>query len=515
MNSEKATHNHTEDQATRSFESIQVADNNPVYTESSVDAEKFSQDEAVIGVLDPEMEKKICRKLDIRILPFICVLYLFNALDKGNISNAKTDGFDVDLGIHGNKWNILLCIFYIPFVLCAFPISLIIKRYNAANVIPILVFTFGSITLLSVTVFNFGSIVAVRWFLGMCESAFFPGIIYYLSTMYRRTEFAKRLALFYSFANVANAVSGLLAYGAFQINDGRLKGWQYLFIIDGSCTVVLAVISFFYLPRTIDEAKFFTQEEKDVANYRIATDSSSEATLKENFKMKDAFDLLKHPVSILWLVIEICVGVPINCINNWFPQIIQSMGKDKLQTNLFTVAPNMSGAIFCIVICTLSDVTKVRSYYIIFSFLITLIGFVLFGCIDVHKQSAVAYFSTFLMTAGGSSSSVLLSSWYTNNTPNANRRVVISSIGIPLTNVAGFIAIFIFRPQDQPKYIPALGTTAGFGGLGAILTGLTLLYMVKDNWSRNRKQGFSTTYKDVSTNDLSDGPSNPNFRWMY
>ena len=105
-------------------------------------------------------------------------MYLFNALDKGNISNAKTDGLDVDLNITGSRWNLMLSIFYIPFVLFAFPLSLLIKRYNPARVIPVLMFTFGSITLLAVSVFNFESLMAARWFLGLCELAFFPGLFF-------------------------------------------------------------------------------------------------------------------------------------------------------------------------------------------------------------------------------------------------------------------------------------------------------------------------------------------------
>ena len=83
------------------------------------------------GSVDHKLERRICRKLDFRILPLTAAMYLFNALDKGNISNAKTDGLDIDIGISGDRWNLMLSIFYIPFVLFAFPISLVIKKYNA------------------------------------------------------------------------------------------------------------------------------------------------------------------------------------------------------------------------------------------------------------------------------------------------------------------------------------------------------------------------------------------------
>ncbi|ODV84767.1 hypothetical protein CANARDRAFT_8342 [[Candida] arabinofermentans NRRL YB-2248] len=463
-------------------------------------------------VIDHALERRICRKLDFRILPLIAVMYLFNALDKGNISNAKTNHIDKDLGIEGQEWNNMLSIFYVPFVLGGFPLSLVIKKYNAANVIPCLMFTFGCITLLAVSVFNYGSLLAARFFLGLCESAFFPGIIYYLSTFYRRTELARRLSIFYSAANIANAFSGLLAFGVFQIDNSHLKGWQILFLIEGCLTVTISVFAFIYLPRSTATAKFLTEEERECAVYRIKTDSSASTGDSVNFR--DAVKVFKHPVAILWMLQEILIGVPLNSINNWFPQIVASLGKGTAMTNLYTVAPNVWGAVALIILCFSSDFVKMRSIFIMIGVGVTLIGFVVFGCIETKAHIGVAYFSCFLMTTGASSSSVLTSTWYNNNTPNENRRVVISAVGVPLANAAGLISTNIFRAKDAPKYVPALGITAGFGGAAILLVGCLASYMAFDNRRRNKAQGVNWTFKDVPTYLLAEGPSNPNYRWI-
>lgn len=463
--------------------------------------------------IDPHLEKKLCWKFDLRILPLLAIMYLFNALDKGNISNAKTDGLAEDLGIVGQQWNNMLSIFYVPFVLFAFPLALVIKRYNAANVIPILMFTFGAISMLEATTFNYGSLMTARWFLGICESAFFPGIIFYLSTFYRRHELARRLSIFYSAANIANAFSGLLSFGVFQIDSSKLHGWQILFLIEGAATVIIAVFAFLYLPRSADSAKFLSEEEKICARKRIELDSS--AVQAEKVSIRDAIKVFKHPVCIAWMFQEIFIGVPLNAINNWFPQIIGSLGKGTVMTNLYTVAPNVWGAVALIILCFCSDLTRVRSIFIVIGLIVTLIGFVVFGCIDTQSHIGVAYFSCFLMTTGASVSSVLTSTWYNNNTPNENRRVVISAVGVPLANAAGLIATNIFRPKDAPKYVPALGITAGFGGAGILMVLGILLFMIFDNRRRNKQQGVNHTYRDVPTAELYDGPSNPKYRWMY
>ncbi|CAR23185.1 KLTH0E03146p [Lachancea thermotolerans CBS 6340] len=473
--------------------------------------ETFSSEHNVL--FDASLEKSVCWKFDVRILPMIAVMYLFNALDKGNISNAKTDHIDKDLSIEGQQWNNMLSIFYIPFVLFAFPLSLVIKKYNAANVIPILMFIFGSISLLSATAFNYGSLMAARWFLGICESAFFSGIIYYLSTFYRRHELARRLSIFYAAANIANAFSGLLSFGVFQIKNSKLKGWQILFLIEGSLTVTFAVVAFLYLPRSPEKSHFLTGDEKECAKWRIEVDSSAKS--EERISFTDAVKVFKHPIAIAWMVQEILIGVPLNSINNWFPQIVQSLGKGTVQTNLYTVAPNVWGAIALIILSFSSDYARIRSVFIMIGVSVTLIGFVVFGCVDTKSHLGAAYFSCFLMTTGSSVSSVLTSTWYNNNTPNENRRVVISAVGVPLANAAGLISTNIFRPKDAPKYLPALGITAGFGGAAILLVAGILCYMIFDNHRRNKRQGIKLTYKDVPTSELAEGPSNPNYRWMY
>lgn len=131
---------------------------------------------------------------------------LFNALDKGNLGNAQTAGLSKDLNFEPGQYNLIIGIFFVPFVLAAPIVALIGKKYGPALVLPILMFNFGAMTLLTATAYNFGGIFALRWFLGMAESAFFPLVIYYLTTFYRRGELARRLAIFYAASNIVSAL---------------------------------------------------------------------------------------------------------------------------------------------------------------------------------------------------------------------------------------------------------------------------------------------------------------------
>lgn len=161
-----------------------------------------------------------------------------------------------------------------------------------------------------------------------------------------------------------------------------------------------------------------------------------------------------------------------------------------------------------------SDYTRKRFPFIALGFLFTFIGFIIYASIDVTSDLHVAYFACFMMTWGTSAPSVLLDVWYNNNIADENRRVVLTSVGVPLANLMGLVSSNIFLAQDAPVYVPALATTAAFGACGLLLTLILGAWMVIDNKKRDRKQGVHLKALDVSTESLKEGPAAPEYRWV-
>ncbi|KAK0388078.1 hypothetical protein NLU13_4322 [Sarocladium strictum] len=466
---------------------------------------------ATAQVIDHEAEKKLCWKFDIRLMPVLAIMYLFNALDKGNLGNAQTDGLSKDLNFKNGQYNLIVSIFFVPYVLFAPPFAMLAKKYNPARALPIMMFTFGSMTLCMAAVQNFHGVFALRWFLGMAEASFFPTVIYYLTTFYRRGELARRLALFYAASNIANAFAGLLSFGVFHIQS-HLPAWRYLFIIEGSLTVLFSFFAYWYLPLNAAKAKFLSEEEKALAFHRIQVDSSS--VVDEKFNFKEALQIFRFPSTYGWLLIEICLGVPLQGVSLFLPQIIQRLGYSTVKTNLYTVAPNVTGAAMLLILAFSSDYVKLRFPFIILGFCFTLIGFVIYATIDnVEANIQVAYYATFMMCWGTAAPSVLLSTWYNNNIAHEGRRVTLTSVGVPLANLMGLVASHLFRLEDAPKFEPALIGTACFGGCGALTTACLGFYMIWDNKRRDKKQGVKVKARDVPTSLLRDGPASDDFRW--
>lgn len=131
--------------------------------------------------IDPHIERRVVRKLDLHLLPLLALMYFLNSLDHSNMGNAKTDGLEKTLGLVSNQYNIALSLFYITYVLTGPLFGIIGKIYGPHIVLPWRTLSFGLVTLLFVAVRNFGGLCAVRVVLGLTESAFFPIVIYYLT----------------------------------------------------------------------------------------------------------------------------------------------------------------------------------------------------------------------------------------------------------------------------------------------------------------------------------------------
>lgn len=177
-------------------------------------------------------EKKILRKMDLRLLPMLALLYLLSFLDRGNIGNAKIEGLTETLSITGPQYNWCLTIFFFSYAAFEVPSNLLLKKLRPSFWLPTIMVAWGVVMTLMGIVQNYSGLLAARFFLGVTEAGLFPGVAYYISEWYCREESQFRQALFFSAASVAGAFSGLLAFGIAHMDGvGGLEGWRWIFIL--------------------------------------------------------------------------------------------------------------------------------------------------------------------------------------------------------------------------------------------------------------------------------------------
>lgn len=403
---------------------------------------------------DTAAEKRLVRKTDLLMMPGLALAYFTHTLDRANLGNAKTDGFEKDLGLVGNQFSLLLVLFYIPYGLFNIPWSILAKKYNPARIIPLAILSWGACTMASAAAKNFSGIMAARIIMGAIEAAYKPCEVYYLSLFYTRKEIAFRVSWIGQMGFIAGAVSGLISWSVFQW-QGRLKGWQYLFLIEGSITVVVATYLYIFAPRSPEKSRWYTDNEVKLAKYRLEQDSQDQ---DKEFRWDDAKKQLKHWPTWAFAFMALMYGVGVASSSNFLPTMIKRLTNKTTTANLYTVGPNLTASVFQVTICWLSDRYQQRATYACGTIVISLIAWILLGTLDLVHQPQVGYFLTYLITFSTFIPSNLVPVWIASNTPTTTGRAVSLGMNYMAMNLAGIVSSLIYREQDAPVYRPALIT---------------------------------------------------------
>ncbi|KAB8079437.1 major facilitator superfamily domain-containing protein [Aspergillus leporis] len=191
---------------------------------------------------------------------------------RGNIGNAATQGFAKDIGATSNDVNDAVSLFFVTFVIFR-PISAACGRLVGPKYwMPFLMGCWGLLTLSNAFIHGRGQLIAIRLLIGLFEAKFYPSVLFYLSTFYPRFDLATRIGIFYGQYSIAGAFSGAISYGIFHLK-GAVHNWHYLFIIEGSLTMFVALLALVLLPKHSGSAWFLTQAERQFAAERMRIDN--------------------------------------------------------------------------------------------------------------------------------------------------------------------------------------------------------------------------------------------------
>ncbi|KAF2091083.1 putative high-affinity nicotinic acid transporter [Saccharata proteae CBS 121410] len=460
---------------------------------------------------DEKAERKLVLKLDLTIMPLIFLMYFFNSIDRSNLGNAKTDGMDSDLNFTGNQYSILVMVFYIPFCGLCLPANLITRKYQPKWFLVAFMLCWGTMATLCSICKNFTQLTAIRILLGIFEAGFAPCSMFYMSTFFTRGELATRFAIWYTATVISGAFSGLISYGLFQLHSS-LHGWQLLFIVEGVLTVFLALVAAIVLPKNPWTCRWLTEDEKRLSVTRAKRDST--AAVGSEWDLREGLQPFKQWQVYAWAVIGVCYGTSGSAVGSFLPQIVALMGFSTLKTNLYTVAPNLVGAVILFAIARSSDRFRERSGHLIFALGITFVGWIILVSLNPAEHVPIAYFACFLLCGGAMTPTVLFHSWHASNMHTENGRIYVMSFLTGAANAGGIIASLTFRNQDAPRYIPFLATAAAIEGVGMLLILALRFWMVLDNRRRDKAMGVKLVSKDVKLSELTGGTNDVRWRWF-
>ncbi|KAJ6781399.1 hypothetical protein PWT90_02236 [Aphanocladium album] len=462
---------------------------------------------------DPKLERRLRWKIDLYVVPTVALLYLFCFIDRANLGNAKIAGMDRDLGMKGYQYNMIISIFYISYILFEIPSNILCKWMGPGWFIPLVTVLFGVASVGTAFVDTVPQAAGVRFLLGIFEAGMMPGVAYYLSRWYRRSELSFRLSLYIVMAPLAGAFGGLLATAILKLKSfGSLESWRMIFAIEGIITIGLGILAFFTLTDRPETAIWLSPEEKKLAIARIRSERIGSTQVLDRIDVKKMKRGIFNPVTLSTAFVFLLNNITVQGLAFFAPTIVATIYKDRsvVQKQLFTVPPYIVGAFFTLLFPLISWRIDRRQIFFILSAPLVMVGYSMF--LGSHDAS-VRYGATFLIASSAFCLGALTNAQVSANVVGDTARSAAIGTNVMLGNIGGLISAWSYLPFDAPNYHIGNGLNLAAAATVLVLSTVTLLWMKADN-KRRLAVDVEEKLRDKTPQEIEDMDwTHPGFLW--
>ncbi|KZL67792.1 pantothenate transporter [Colletotrichum incanum] len=429
------------------------------------------------SLLTAEEEKRLMRRVDLRIMTICSLLFLMKNIDADNISNARIMNKETprnimtELNMTSDEYNLLNVLYYVPYIVLEAPSNLLLKRLRPSAWQSRIMISWGIALLCHVPVTNKGGIYATRFVLGAFEAGMFPGVILQMTYWYRPDEMSIRLLYFYVLGNLSGIFSGILAFAFDTVSGSKgLSGWQWLFLVEGLLTLVLGAAVYFLLPDFPPTAKWLTEKEKAFIQARLPPNAPRAEEM--NFNFSEIVDSLRDHRLWLFTLIWATFTVGTSGVRFYQPTVIANLGFTTIARAQLLNLPISLLAIFVIgVTGFFADKGLIpRPLYPLGVFVVIL---ACYGVLVAYPSNGAVYAATLIGNAFTAAFFPLMWPWRVQTTSRATG----SAFSIGFVNsygqIGGAIGPQIFRSKYAPRYQTSFAAAMALVGCCAIVTLIT------------------------------------------
>ncbi|MCS7483672.1 MFS transporter [Umezawaea endophytica] len=318
--------------------------------------------------MDTEPRSRVVRKVALRLVPYLCLLYFVNYLDRVNIGFAGPNGMREELQLTATAFGFASGIFFIGYLLLEVPSNLALHRFGARRWIARIMVTWGVLATAMAFVPNGSVLILLRFLLGVAEAGFFPGIILYLTYWFPASERARVVALFMAAIPISSALGATLSGLLIEAGDGwfGLSGWRVMFLVEGVPALVLAVVTWFYLTDRPSDAKWLTADERRwLARELLEEQRRTEA--EHHWPLRKA---LTHPRVLALAFVYFGIVYGLYTLGFFLPTIIagfeQQFGTTMsvVERGLVNAVPYAIGAVVMVLWARHGDRTRERTWHV-------------------------------------------------------------------------------------------------------------------------------------------------------
>jgi MFS transporter, ACS family, tartrate transporter len=305
---------------------------------------------------------KTIQKLQIRILPYLFLLYVISYLDRINIGFAALT-MNKELAITSQQFGLLVGIFFFGYFLFEIPSNLMLHKIGARVWIARILISWGIVAMLTGFAQSVTQLYAARFLLGLAEAGYFPGIVLYLTYWFRQREQAQAIALFLTGLPVTSIlgapVSGFILDHVHWLG---VSSWRWVLLLEGIPAAACGVLTYFVLPGRPAEAKFLTEDEKRWITEEL---DHEERQKRGTYKISAATALTNGRV---WHLA--CIGFTLNIgmysLSFWMPQFVKSLSSLYSNTTIgfLVMIPYLAGLLAMVLVSRSSDRKMERKVHV-------------------------------------------------------------------------------------------------------------------------------------------------------
>ncbi|KAF3032645.1 hypothetical protein E8E12_002309 [Didymella heteroderae] len=454
-------------------------------------------------------EKSLRRKIDLRLMPVLCLTYGLQYYDKAMLSQAALFGLRDDLHLRtGNRYSMSAAIFYLGFIVGAYPAMYLAQRFPIERVASGIVTIWGLCLILTVVCRDYKELYAQRFFLGLLESGISPMFMVIVGSFYKKNEQAFRMGIWYSCTGYVSIFSPVLNYG-FGRAKSSLANWKLMYLFAGAITIVWGVALWWVLPPDPVRAKGFNDRQRYISVARLRSNNSG--VRNTHFKGSQVLELLRDEKFWLMFAIAFLSMIANGPISTFVPIIINSFGFTTLNSLLLVMpAGAYAGTLQLVVPWLCYKYTGLRSWAIFACQMGTTLAALLLWLLP-RRHTGALLFACYILPSVGGGYAVLMGQALANTAGYTKRTVASSGIYIGYC-LGNFVGPLVFKPQDAPRYEPGFIVTFVTAVVAGLLALVYRYWCVMVNKKRDKTgtlEGFEHAYED----DLTDR-KNPQFRYI-
>ncbi|KAI4178211.1 MAG: hypothetical protein LQ346_007524 [Caloplaca aetnensis] len=455
------------------------------------------------------------RKIDWRIVPIMFCCYTMQFIDKVSLNYAAVMGLNSELKLKSNEFTNAATWFFIAFLIAEIPNAIILQRVPVAKWLGVNVVLWGIATACTAAAHDYPTLLTARIFLGIFEAAIAPALILISSQWYTKSEAAPRFSIWYAGLGLGQIIGGIVSYAFQQVKHPTFSGWKIMFIVLGLVTVIIGIVTFFFLPDTPMQARFLSESEKVILLRHVAVNQTGIRNKK--YKLSQALEILWDIQLWLMVLLTILISISSGVITTYSATLIRNFGYKPPKAALLNMPAGIVSIASTLIVGYGVRHTSNRWAWIGGCCMPGILGG---GLMSFATGSKAAQLAGIYLVNTITATLIVIYQWTGSNVAGQTKRVVSVALVSGSFSVGNIIGPQTFQAKDAPDYIPAKTTVLATQAAAALISFVLFLYYV---WANKRKGAASATAESSAVGGVAEehlwedqtDKQNPTFRYVY